>query len=68
MFGKSIKTLVLMVLLLVTEDIAAQDSTMQWSCRRGTPRTESNELLRRSTPDGQIKQVGGDFYHGERHQ
>ena len=39
----------------------------QQGCRRGTPRSQGL-ALRRGAAGGQPKQVGGDFYHGERHQ
>ena len=56
-----------LLLLLFTMTAAAQDAMIQRGCRVGTPRPEGM-ALRRGAPGGQPKQVGGDFYHGERHQ
>lgn len=47
--------------------LSAQDTTIQRGCRVGTPRP-TGMMLHRGAPGGQTKQVGGDFYHGERHQ
>ena len=55
------------LLLLLTLSVAAQDVVVQRGCRVGTPRPVGM-ALRRGAPSGQPKQVGGDFYHGERHQ
>ena len=56
-----------LLLLLFTMTAAAQDAIIQRGCRVGTPRPEGM-ALRRGAPGGQPKQVGGDFYHGERRQ
>ena len=61
------KILSFLLLLLFTITAAAQDVVVQRGCRRGTPRPVGM-ALRRGAPGGQPKQVGGDFYHGERHQ
>ena len=57
-----------LMLLLVTLTAAAEDVFVRQGCRRGTPRSQSYNLLHRAAPGGQTKQTGGDFYHGERHQ
>lgn len=56
-----------LLLLLFTMTAAAQDAMIRRGCRVGTPRPEGM-ALRRGAPGGQPKQVGGDFYHGERRQ
>lgn len=61
------KILSFLLLLLFTITAAAQDVVVQRGCRVGTPRPVGM-ALRRGAPDGQPKQAGGDFYHGERHQ
>lgn len=55
------------LLLLLTISAAAQDDIIQRGCRVGTPRTEGM-VLRRGVSEGQPKQVGGDFYVGNRRQ
>ena len=54
-----------LMLLLVTLAAMAQDSPLYQGCRRGTPRPERTHLRRAVAKD---RAVGGDFYHGERHQ
>ena len=56
-----------LLLLLVSLTAAAEDVVVRQGCRRGTPRPQGM-MLRRGASGGQTKQVGGDFYHGERHQ
>ena len=53
------------LLLLLTISVAAQDVVIRSGCRRGTPRPQSS-LLRRGGSENRV--LGGDFYHGERHQ
>ena len=55
------------LLLTICLSSAADDGILVRGCRVGTPRPEGI-ALRRGAPGGQPKQVGGDFYHGERHQ
>ena len=55
------------LLLTICLSSAADDGILVRGCRVGTPRPEGM-VLRRGAPGGQPKQVGGDFYHGERHQ
>lgn len=55
------------LLLTICLSSAADDGILVRGCRVGTPRPE-DIALRRGAPGGQPKQVGGDFYHGERHQ
>ena len=61
------RTLSSVLLLFFMLTASAQDMTVRTGCRRGTPRPEGL-VMRRGAPDSQPKQVGGDFYHGERHQ
>ena len=56
-----------LLLLFFMLAASAQDMTVRTGCRRGTPRPEGL-VMRRGAPDSQPKQVGGDFYHGERRQ
>ena len=55
------------LLLTICLSSAADDGILVRGCRVGTLRPEGI-ALRRGAPGGQPKQVGGDFYHGERHQ
>lgn len=57
----------LILLLFVSLTTAADNTVSPRGCRVGTPRPQGM-ALRRGAPSGQPKQVGGDFYHGERHQ
>ena len=57
----------LILLLFVSLTTAADNAVSPRGCRVGTPRPQGM-ALRRGAPSGQPKQVGGDFYHGERHQ
>ena len=57
----------LFLLLLFAMTAAAQDGLIRRGCRVGTPRPEGM-VLHRGASSGQTKRVGGDFYHGERHQ
>ena len=57
----------LILLLFVSLTTAADDAVIQRGCRVGTPRPQGM-ALRRGAPGGQPKQVGGNFYHGTRHQ
>ena len=59
--------ILLILLLLVSLTTAADDAVIQRGCRVGTPRPQGM-ALRRGAPGGQPKQVGGNFYHGDRHQ
>ena len=52
-----------LLLSLVTLTAFSQDNLPLQGCRRGTPRPDH---LRRAA--GIERNVGGDFYHGERHQ
>jgi M6 family metalloprotease-like protein len=61
------KKILVLLLLLLTLSVAAQDVIIQRGCRVGTPRPEGM-VSRRGAAGGQVKQTGGDFYHGERHQ
>jgi len=61
------RTLSSVLLLFFMLTASAQDMTVRTGCRRGTPRPEGL-VMRRGAPDSQPKQVGGNFYHGERHQ
>lgn len=65
MLLRRIMSVVLLVLFTLTA--SAQEWTAGRGCRRGTPRPEGL-VMRRGAPDSQPKQVGGDFYYGERHQ
>jgi len=67
MKGKSY-ILAILVLLFVSLTTAAQDMNVRQGCRRGTPRQQNTNLLRRGAQGGQPKRTGGNFYHGERHQ
>lgn len=58
----------ILVLLFVSLTTAAQDMNVRQGCRRGTPRQQNTNLLRRGAQGGQPKRTGGNFYHGERHQ
>ena len=55
------------LLLTICLSSAADDGILVRGCRVGTPRPEGI-ALRRGAPGGQVKQKGGDFYQGERHQ
>ena len=55
------------LLLFVSLTTAADNTVSPRGCRVGTPRPQGM-ALRRGAPSGQPKHVGGDFYHGERHQ
>ena len=57
-------TIAIVLLLLVTLTVAAEDVVHRYGCRRGV--MPNSALLHRaaSTP----RQAGGDFYHGDRHQ
>ena len=59
--------ILLILLLFVSLTTAAEDAVIQRGCRVGTPRPQGM-ALRRGAPGGQPKQVGGNFYHGDRHQ
>ena len=56
-----------LLLSLVTQTAIAQENMLLRGCRVGTPRPEGM-VSRRGATGGQVKQTGGDFYHGERHQ
>jgi len=58
---------VFILLLFVSLTTAADNTVSPRGCRVGTPRPQGM-ALRRGAPSGQPKHVGGDFYHGERHQ
>ena len=62
---RTLSSVLLLLFFMLTA--SAQDMTVRTGCRRGTPRPEGL-VMRRGAPDSQPKQVGGDFYHGERHQ
>ena len=55
------------LLSLVTLTAIAQENMLLRGCRVGTPRPQGM-VSHRGAPNGQVKQTGGDFYHGERHQ
>ena len=59
-------SMILLLLLMVTS-VAAEDIVVQRGCRVGTPRPEGM-VSHRGAAGGQVKQTGGDFYQGERHQ
>ena len=61
------KLFVFILLLFVSLTTAADNTVSPRGCRVGTPRPQGM-ALRRGAPSGQPKHVGGDFYHGERHQ
>jgi M6 family metalloprotease-like protein len=61
------KLFVFILLLFVSLTTAADNAVSPRGCRVGTPRPQGM-ALRRGAPSGQPKHVGGDFYHGERHQ
>ena len=67
MFDARSRISLVCLLLLLTVSAAAQDAIIQRGCRVGIPRPEGM-ASRRGAPGGQVKQAGGDFYHGERHQ
>ena len=56
----------MLLLLFVTLTTAAEDFVLR-GCRAGTPRPQGM-VSHRGAPSGQPRQVGGDFYHGERRQ
>ena len=56
-----------LLLSLVTLTAIAQENMLLRGCRVGTPRPQGM-VSRRGAANGQVKQTGGDFYHGERHQ
>ena len=55
------------LLLFVSLTTAADNAVSPRGCRVGTPRPQGM-ALRRGAPGGQPKHVGGNFYHGDRHQ
>ena len=57
----------LVLLLTVCLPSVADDSIRMRNCRRGTPRPQSM-MLTRGASGAQPRHVGGDFYHGNRHQ
>lgn len=61
------KWITAVLLLLLTISAAAQDVMIQRGCRVGKLRPR-DMVLHRGAPGGQPKQVGGDFYHGDRNQ
>ena len=61
------KIFVFILLLFVSLTTAADNAVSPRGCRVGTPRPQGM-VLRRGAPAGQPKHVGGNFYHGERHQ
>ena len=61
---KGLKNIVTLMLLLLTLTAAAQQEVQRQGCRRGTPRSQHGMTLR----SAQSRQLGGDFYTGERHQ
>ena len=60
----------LLLLLSVVLSTAAADAATPQGCRRGTPRALSGVQLhsRRAAVQPQPRQVGGNFYHGDRRQ
>ena len=55
------------LLLTICLSSAADDGILVRGCRVGTPRPEGM-VSHRGAAGGQVKQTGGDFYQGERHQ
>ncbi|MCH5307162.1 MAG: M6 family metalloprotease domain-containing protein [Prevotella sp.] len=52
--------------VLLPLSVIAQEIVPTQGCRRGTPKPHSTEAIHRST--AQVRQPGGDFYKGDRHQ